>query len=419
MTRAVFVLNGARTAFMRAGTDFLTVSAAELGRAASVEAMARSGVEPAAIDQAIFGNIATPVDAANIARVIAMKAGVPKERPAHSVSRNCASGIEAVVQAARLIQTGEADVVLAGGVENMTQIPFLYRDSVKAVFAKAGMAKSAGDRVGALAKMPWGELFNPVIGLKEGLNDPVCDMGMGDTAEILAKEGHLSRLVQDEFALRSHLRAAAARAKLGEEITPVPLPPDFDRLALADNGIREGQTLEALGKLKPYFDRKFGTVTAGNSSQITDGGAAVVVASEEYVKAHNLSPLGRIASWGFMGLEPERMGLGPSRSTPIALKRAGFSSMKDIGLVEMNEAFAAQVLANLAAFAADPALGAIDEEILNVNGGAIALGHPVGCSGTRLILTLLLEMRRRSVRNGLATLCIGGGQGASIILEAA
>ena len=173
MTRAVFVLNGARTAFMRAGTDFLTVSAADLGRAASVEAMARSGVEPGAIDQAIFGNIATPVDAANIARVIAMKAGVPKEKPAHSVSRNCASGIEAVVQAARLIQTGEAEVVLAGGVENMTQIPFLYRDSVKAVFAKAGMAKSAGDRVGALAKMPWGELFNPVIGLKEGLNDPV------------------------------------------------------------------------------------------------------------------------------------------------------------------------------------------------------------------------------------------------------
>ena len=419
MTRAVFVLHGARTAFMRAGTDFLTVSAAELGRAASVEAMARSGVEPGAIDQAIFGNIATPVDAANIARVIAMKAGVPKEKPAHSVSRNCASGIEAVVQAARLIQTGEAEVVLAGGVENMTQIPFLYRDSVKAVFAKAGMAKSAGDRVGALSKMPWKELFNPVIGLKEGLNDPVSDMGMGDTAEILAKEGHISRLAQDEFALRSHLRAAAARTRLAEEITAVPLPPDFDRLALADNGIREGQTIEALGKLKPYFDRKFGTVTAGNSSQITDGGAAVVVASEEYVKAHGLNPLGRIASWGFMGLEPERMGLGPSRSTPIALKRAGLASMKEIGLVEMNEAFAAQVLANLTAFAADPDLGPIDEEILNVNGGAIALGHPVGCSGTRLILTLLLEMRRRSVKNGLATLCIGGGQGASIILEAA
>jgi acetyl-CoA acyltransferase len=419
VTRAVFVLNGARTAFMRAGTDFLTVSAVDLGRAASVEAMARSGVEPGAIDQAIFGNIATPVDAANIARVIAMKAGVPKEKPAHSVSRNCASGIESVVEAARLIQTGEADVVLAGGVENMTQIPFLYRDSVKAVFAKAGMAKSAGDRVGALSKMPWKELFNPVIGLKEGLNDPVCDMGMGDTAEILAKEGHLSREVQDQFALRSHLRAAAARARFAEEITPVPLPPDFDRLALADNGIREGQTLEALGKLKPYFDRRFGTVTAGNSSQITDGGAAVVVASEEYVKAHGLTPLGRIASWGFVGLEPERMGLGPSRSTPLALKRAGLSSMKEIGLVEMNEAFAVQVLANLTAFAADPQLGPIDEEILNVNGGAIALGHPVGCSGTRLILTLLLEMRRRRVKNGLATLCVGGGQGASIILEAA
>lgn len=418
MTRSAYVLNGARTAFSRVGTDFASVSAADLGRSAAVEAMARSGVEPDSIDQTIFGNIATPVDAANIARVISLKAGVPNDRPAHSVSRNCASGIEAVVQAARLIQTGEADVVLAGGVENMTQIPFLYRDSVKEVFARAGMARSAGDRVGAFAKMPWMDLFNPVIGLKEGLMDPVCDLNMGDTAEILAKEGGISRLSQDEFALRSHQRATAARARLSEEIVPVPLPPDFDRLALQDNGVREAQTLEALAKLKPYFDRKFGTVTAGNSSQITDGGAALVIASEEYVKTHGLSPLGRIVSWGFAGLEPERMGLGPSRSTPVALKKAGWK-MKDVGLVEMNEAFAAQVLANLKAFAEDSALGPIDEAILNVNGGAIALGHPVGCSGARLVLTLLLEMRRRAANRGLATLCVGGGQGASILVEAA
>ncbi len=418
MTRAAFVVHGARTVFSRAGTDFKDVSPVDLGRAAAVEAMARARVEPAEIDQAIFGNIATPVDAANIARVIALRAGVPKEKPAHSVSRNCASGIESVVEAARLIETGEADVVLAGGVENMSQIPFLYREKVKEVLTAAGMAKSAGQRVAAFSRMPWGQLFNPVIGLKEGLTDPVCDLNMGETAEVLAKEGSISRQAQDEFALRSHQKATAARSRLAEEIVAVPVPPDFDRVALLDNGVRENQSLEALAKLKPYFDRKFGSVTPGNSSQITDGGAAVVVASEEFVARRGLTPLGRVAGWGFAGLEPERMGLGPSRSTPVALRRAGFS-MTGIGLVEMNEAFAVQVLANLAAFEKDPDLGPIDERILNVNGGAIALGHPVGSSGTRLILTLLLEMRRRKVSRGLATLCVGGGQGASILLEAA
>jgi acetyl-CoA acetyltransferase family protein len=418
MTRAAFVVHGARTAFARAGTDFKDVSAVDLGRAAAVEAMARARVEPAEIDQSIFGNIATPVDAANIGRIVALRAGVPKERPAHSVSRNCASGIESVVEAARLIETGEADVVLAGGVENMSQIPFLYRETVKEVLTAAGMAKSTGQRLSAFSKMPWGQLFNPVIGLKEGLTDPVCDLNMGQTAELLSKEGSISREAQDEFALKSHQKATAARAKLAEEIVPVPVPPDFDRVAILDNGVRENQSLEALAKLKPFFDRKFGTVTPGNSSQITDGGAAVVVASEEYVARHALTPLGRVAGWGFAGLEPERMGLGPSRSTPVALKRAGFS-MTGIGLVEMNEAFAAQVLANLLAFEKHPDLGPIDERTLNVNGGAIALGHPVGGSGTRLILTLLLEMRRRKVSRGLATLCVGGGQGASILLEAA
>ena len=418
MSKTAFVVNGARTPFARMGTDFTAVSAVDLGRAAAVEAMARSGIEPAAVDQTIFGNIATPVDAANISRIIALRAGVPKEKPAHSVSRNCASGIESVVEAARLVATGEADVVLAGGVENMTQIPFLYRDSVKGVFAKAGTAKTAGQRIGALAAMPWKDLMNPVVGLRQGLTDPVCDLGMGDTAEILAREGKITREEQDHFALRSHQRATEARSKLALEIVPVPVPPDYDRVLTSDNGVRENQTMEALAKLKPVFDRRYGTVTAGNSSQITDGGAAVVVAAEDFVVRHGLKPVGRVESWGFAGLEPERMGLGPARSTPVALRKAGLS-LADIGLVEMNEAFAAQVLANLRAFSASPELGEIHEDNLNVNGGAIALGHPVGCSGTRLVLTLLYEMRRRSVRHGLATLCVGGGQGASIILESA
>jgi acetyl-CoA acyltransferase len=418
MSGAVFIVGGARTAFTRAGTELKDVHAAELGRVAAVEAMARAAIEPSEIDQTILGNIATPVDAANIARVVALRAGIPKERPAHSVSRNCASGIESVVEAARLIRAGEAELVLAGGTESMSQIPFIYRDRVKEAFTKAGMAKSARDRIAALARMPWAELMSPVIGLKEGLTDPITSLNMGETAEVLAKEGAISREEQDAFALRSHQRAAAARARLAEEIVPVPIPPGYDRVALLDNGVRENQSPEALAKLRPFFDRKYGTVTAGNSSQITDGGAAVVVASEAFVTKRGLRPLGRVVSWGFAGLEPERMGLGPSRSTPPALKRAGLT-MQEIGLVEMNEAFAAQVLANLRAFETDPELGPIDEKILNVNGGAIALGHPVGSSGTRLILTLLMEMRRRNVSRGLATLCVGGGQGASILLEAA
>lgn len=418
MSRAVYVVQGARTAFLRAGTGFKDVPAVDLGRAAAVEAMARAGIEPGEVDQAIFGNIATPVDAANIARVVALRAGVPKERPAHSVSRNCASGIESAVQAARLIKTGEADCVLAGGVESMSLIPFLYTERVKAVLTEAGTARSATDRLLAFSKMPWTDLLDPVIGLKQGLTDPVCGLNMGETAEVLAKEGKISREEQDAFALRSHQLAAASREKLAEEIVPVPLPPDFAKLATEDNGVRENQSAEALAKLRPFFDRKFGSVTAGNSSQITDGGAALVVVSEEFLKRRKLKPLGRLAGWGFGGLEPERMGLGPSRSTPPALKAAGVA-MKDVGLVELNEAFAAQVLANLQVFAKDPALGPIDPATLNVNGGAIALGHPVGASGTRLILTLLMEMRRRKVKTGLATLCIGGGQGATVVLEAA
>lgn len=416
MSRAAFILDGARTAFTKAGTDFRDVSATDLGRAAAVEAMARAKVDPSEVDQAIFGNIATPPDAANIGRVIALRAGLPKEKPAHSVSRNCASGIESVVQAARLIQTGEADVVLAGGVESMSLIPFLYREKVKAVLVEAGMAKTAGARVAAFRKMPWGELLNPVIGIKLGLTDPVCGLNMGETAELLAKEGGITREMQDAFSLLSHQRAHASRDKLAEEIVPVPVPPKFDKVAVLDNGVREGQTMEALAKLKPFFDRAYGSVTAGNSSQITDGAAAVVVASEEFVVKRKLPVLGRIAGWGVAGLEPERMGLGPSRSTPVALKHAGIG-WKKVGLTEMNEAFAAQVLANLAAFAKDPSLGPVDPETLNPNGGAIALGHPVGASGTRLILTLLKEMRRRKVGFGVATLCIGGGQGQTIVLE--
>ncbi len=272
------------------------------------------------------------------------------------------------------------------------------------------------------------KFLNPVIALQLGLTDGYCGLNMGETAEILAKEFNISREEQDKFAMESHNKAehATEQNRLREEIVPVPVPPKFDRMIDEDNGIRNGQSMEALGKLRPVFDRINGTVTAGNASQITDGAALVLVIEEERSRELGFKSLGRIRSFAFTGLDPARMGLGPAFATPIALERAGVT-MKDIQLIEINEAFAAQVLANLRIFDSDSltnkylgrdkAVGAVDPDRLNVNGGAIALGHPVGSSATRLIITLLKEMRRRKVELGLATLCVGGGQGAAFVLE--
>ena len=423
-TRVVLV-DGVRTPYCRANTDLRDVSAADLGRAALVELFARTGFDPVRLDEVIFGNIATPADSANIARVIALRSGVPRSVPAFTVGRNCGSGAESIADAFLRIQAGFNDAVAAGGVESMSQIPLLFSERAKRKFFALFGAKSAGARLGALLRFRPSD-FRPIVGLELGLTDPVCDLNMGQTAEILAKEFHITREEQDAFALRSHQRAAAARAKLAEEIVPVPLPPDYGRLAVQDNGIRENQTMGALAKLKPYFDRKFGTVTAGNSSQITDGGAATLVMSEEAARGLGLKPLGRILSFGFAGTDPARMGLGPVVATPLALKRAGVA-WKDVGLLEINEAFAAQVLACAKAWSSadwakknglDGPIGELDFDRTNVNGGAIALGHPVGSSGTRLVLTLLKEMRRRNVPLGVATMCIGGGQGGAVVVEA-
>ena len=267
--------------------------------------------------------------------------------------------------------------------------------------------------------------FKPIPALELGLTDPTCGLNMGQTAEVLAKEHRITREEQDAFALRSHQRVTMAREKLAEEIVPVPIPPNYEAMSVRDNGVRENQTLDALAKLRPFFDRKFGTVTAGNSSQITDGGAATLVMSASAAKGRGLRPLGKIRGFAFCALEPERMGLGPAVATPIALKRAGVA-WSDIGLVEINEAFAAQVLANAkvfpsaawhAKYSTGGPIGEIDWEKTNVNGGAIALGHPVGSSANRLVTTLLKEMRRRGTALGLATMCIGGGQGGAVVLE--
>ncbi len=426
MSREAVIVDGLRTPYARAGTLLKDVPAQELARVVTTELLARTGLEAAELDHVIFGNIAQPPDAVNLSRVAALLAGVPRRVPAFTVNRLCGSGLQSIVDACYRISSGDAQAIVAGGVESMSNIPFLYSRESREIFTEVFTAKDLGNRLAAAARFR-PKHFKPEIGLELGLTDAVCGLNMGETAEILAKEHGISREEQDEFALRSHRRVTLARAKLAEEIVPVAVPPRYEEMAVEDNGVRENQSLEALAKLKPYFDRRFGTVTAGNSSQITDGGAATLVMSAKAASAHGFRPLGKVRGFAFVGIEPERMGLGPAVATPLALKRAGVS-WEEIGLVEINEAFAAQCLAVAkvfpsaewhARYGTGGPIGEIDWEKTNVNGGAIALGHPVGSSANRLVTTLLEEMRRRDVQFGLATMCIGGGQGGAVVLEAA
>lgn len=424
MKSRIAIVDGVRTPFVKAFTAFNNLPSKELGRIAFSEVIQRTEINPNLIDEVIVGSVATTSDSANIGRVISLLAGVPQSKRAMTVSRNCASGIEAVTSAYEKIVAGADEIVLAGGAESMSSVPFTYTKKAQEVFMSLGKATPA-QRIAALWKIK-GELVKPIIGLQEALTDPVCGLNMGQTAEVLAKEFGISRRDQDEFSLASHQKAAAAKSKLAEEIVPVEVGPDYKTTVDSDNGVREKQSMEDLTKLKPYFERGTGTVTAGNSSQITDGAAAVLIMPEEKAKALGYKPLGYIRSYAYEGLDPRRMGLGPAFAIPSALKKAGLA-LKDIELFEINEAFAAQVIACERALQSDAfckkelglsgAYGVIRRDILNVNGGGIALGHPVGVTGTRIILTLLKELARRGQKLGVASLCIGGGQGAAIVLE--
>jgi acetyl-CoA C-acetyltransferase/acetyl-CoA acyltransferase len=426
MNRRVAIVGGIRTPYMKAGSLLSELGAVELGRLVVSELLARNEVDPAQVDSVIVGNVAQPPDAVNVARVIGLYSGIPESVPAFTVHRNCASGIQAVTSAAQSILTGEAEIVVAAGVESMSNIPFFLQKETSDIITAFNRARSLPDRLSSLMKIRPRHV-TPRMGLMLGLTDPTCRLNMGQTAEVLARDLNISRQAQDQFALTSHQRATAAHeeGRFAEEIMPVFAPPGYEHGHRFDNGIRTGQTMEALAKLKPVFERNYGSVTAGNSSQITDGAAAVLVASEGAAHKLGIKPLGFVTGHAYAGLAPKRMGLGPAYSTSILLEKTG-RKMSDIGLIEINEAFAAQVIANEMIFADDSlsdhflgrkAMGAIDRAILNVNGGAVALGHPVGSSGTRLILTLLLEMRRQKIDTGLATLCVGGGQGAAVLLE--
>jgi acetyl-CoA C-acetyltransferase/acetyl-CoA acyltransferase len=351
---------------------------------------------------------------------------VPHDRIAQTVNRNCASGMESIVSAWQAIEEGRSRVIIAGGTESMSNIPLMYGRKMTEFFMELGQAKSAWQKAKVMSKFR-PSFLKPKVGVKLGLTDPVSGLNMGQTAEVLAKEFSISREEQDEFALNSHNKALAAQERcfLSGEITP--LSEEFTKTAKLekDDGPRKGQSIEKLAKLKPIFDKQ-GTVTPGNSCPLTDGAAAVVVTSAEHAGTFDIEPLGYIKGYAFAGCDPKRMGLGPVYATSKLLAHTGMT-LDDFELFELNEAFAAQVLACRNAMASadfakkelgrDHALGELPMDKLNIHGGAIALGHPVGTTGTRLVITLLRALKEKGLRRGLATLCVGGGQGAAFWLE--
>ncbi|MDB6137068.1 MAG: 3-ketoacyl-CoA thiolase [Verrucomicrobiaceae bacterium] len=419
MKPTLVIVDGVRTPFCRAGTSLAELDAVELGRTVVGALLTKTGIDPHVIDETIFGCVGQPAYAQNIARVIALRAGLPEDKPALTVHRNCASGLESITTAYDKMCTGHGEVFVVGGTESMSQMPlFFSRHSVEK-FGLLAKARTLGQKMGAVANFRPAD-FAPVMGLKLGLTDPVSELNMGQTAEVLAREFGINRDMQDAFAMRSHLRAAAAP-------DPAIVPVYHSRgVVTADNGIRTDSSMEKLAKLPALFDSQCGTVTAGNSSQITDGAVALLVATEEKASQMGWKPLGRLVDYAYTGCDPKRMGLGPVRALESLLHRT-HTRLADADVVEINEAFAAQVLAVMKCVqdkacarrcGLEEPLGEIDPAKLNTRGGAIAFGHPVGATGARLVLTALHQLRDRSQRRALVSLCVGGGQGGAALLEA-
>ncbi len=420
------VLAGVRTPFAKAFGALADQPADQLGRIAVEGLFARNGYRAADVEEVIFGNVAGPPEASNVARVIAIRAGVPWDRIAHTVNRNCASGMEAIFAAWQAVEDGRAQRVVAGGTESMSNVPLIWDKTMKDWLVRLRRERRWWAKM-ALVSQLRPKMFRPIAALELGLTDPTCNLNMGQTAEGLAREFAISREDQDRFALASHQRAVAAwqRCFFQEEVVPIAAAETGTEPVERDSGPRPGQTLEALARLKPVFQRD-GTVTVGNSCPITDGAVALLLGRAADARETGHEPLGYIRDYAIAGCDPQRMGLGPVFAIHKLLQQTG-RSLKDAELFEINEAFAAQVLACVGAMgsdtfarerlARDHALGEIDPERLNVNGGAIALGHPVGASGARLVLTLLRALREKGLRNGIASLCVGGGQGAAVWVQ--
>ncbi len=420
-TPSLVIVSAVRTPFSRAGTDLAHLDAVELGRHAVSSLLTRTGIDPMLVDETIIGCVGQPPEAMNIARVIALRAGLPESKPAMTVHRNCASSLEALTLAHAKMCAGQGEVFIVGGTESMSNMPFYFSRPAVEKFTAMSRARDFRGRAKAALHFRPAD-FAPVIGLKLGLTDPVSSLNMGQTAEVLAREYGISREAQDAFAMRSHLRATQANHLLNQEIAPVL----GKNVVATDNGIRPDSSLEKLAKLKPLFDTLTGSVTAGNSSQITDGAVALLVATEEAAVAHGWKPLGRLVSYAASGCDPSRMGLGPVRALDLALHRSGWT-LGGADVFEINEAFAAQVLAVMKCLA-DPAsarragleapLGEIDPAKINACGGAIGLGHPVGATGARLVQTALNQLQATDTKRAIVSLCVGGGQGMAACLEA-
>ena len=423
----IAIIDGIRTPIAKAGGKLKKIQAENLGAHVVQELAMRVGIEYDRYDEIIIGNVSQPGHAANVARVIALKAGFSERIPAYTVHRNCASGMESISSATDKLLAGRGEIYMCGGVESMSNIPLLFSPAMSSVFEGLFKARSISEKLKNLSRFR-PSFLKPIVGLMQGLTDPTNGLMMGSTAEILAQDFGISREEQDFYASRSHNRAQAAQEAgiFAQEIAPIIYDALHAKVMSDDDGIRYDQTADKLTKLKPFFDRKNGTVTVGNSSQVSDAAAAVVLMKESKAKELGLEPLGYLTAYAYEGLDPSRMGMGPAYATAKIFKETGLS-LKDMDLIEMNEAFAVQILANLRAFESasyakqhlnqSKALGSIDEGILNIHGGAVALGHPVGMTGTRLVIHLLKSLRQQNKNRGLATLCIGGGQGASMILE--
>jgi len=419
------IIRGLRTPFAKSGTVFARLTALDLGKMAVAELIERTGIDPRTIQEVVFGNVIPSVKAPNIAREIVLGTGLPRTIPGYTVGKACASANQAIAAASDMITRGYADTVIAGGAESLSDIPILFSKNFSDALVTASKQKSIGGKLGSFRKIRPKDLAPDAPAIAES----TTGLTMGESAEKMAKENHISREEQDKFALQSHKRAAAATAsgRFKDEVMTVVVPPSFETVVETDNLIRADTTLEQLAKLKPVFDRKYGTITAGNASPLTDGAAAVLLMSEEKAKAEGHKPIGYLKSYAFAATDPfDQLLQGPVFALPVALERAGIT-LKDIGVIEMHEAFAAQVLSNIQWMGSkkiaqeklgrSEPVGDIDPTAINRTGGSVAIGHPFGATGARIVTTVCNELQRTGAQYGLVTVCAAGGMGVAMVLE--
>ncbi|MEM7008911.1 MAG: acetyl-CoA C-acyltransferase FadI [Thermodesulfobacteriota bacterium] len=423
--KRVAIVQGLRTPFIKTGTLFKELSSLELGKIVTVELLNRTEIDLKDIDKVIFGTVLPSIKTSNLAREIALGSGVPPSAPAFTATSACASATQAFTNAVESILAGDSEVVICGGVESISDFPVLFSKKFKSMLFDSSKGKNIIQKAKPFLKMGVGDIAPDVPAIAERSTG----LTMGESAEIMARQNQISRIDQDEFALRSHTLASKAQAEeiFRKEIIKTFVPPDFDDLIATDNTVRNELTIEDLTVLKPAFDKEYGTVTSGNSAPLSDGACAILLMTEQRAKALGYKPLGYVRSYAYSAVDPkDQLLMGPSYSTPVCLDKAGLG-LKDMDLIEIHEAFSAQVLSNLNAFSSrifaeeklsrPKSLGEVDMEKVNVTGGSIAVGHPFGATGGRIILTLLHALQRRQANFGLATLCAAGGLGASIVLE--